>query len=104
MVVSVHNQFSKEEKTMELKEGITELKDDLQQKSQAMTDSIRQKAAEFQAGAKEKIQRIRDESIQPAVQKSEDYIKLHPFSAVLGALGVGMLLGTLIGVISSRRD
>lgn len=92
------------EKKMEIQQSINDLKDDLQNRSHAMTDHLRQRAHEFQTNAKEKYQRIRDESIQPAVQKSEDYIKLHPFSAVLGALGVGVLFGTLIGLMSSRRD
>lgn len=78
-------------------------KDEMQQKSQAFIDNIKQKAADFQTGAKDKITRIRDESIQPVIEKSEEYIKVHPFTAVIGALGMGILIGGLISVLS-RRD
>ncbi|MBL0174684.1 MAG: hypothetical protein IPP94_05365 [Ignavibacteria bacterium] len=92
-----------EQKLSELYRSYLAKSDDLQARSKAMADTIKQKAQEFQAGAKEKIQRIREESIEPVVQKSEDYIKVHPFSAVLGALGVGLLIGGLVGFLS-RKD
>ena len=92
-----------EEKVKTLYNTYLAKKEEMQNRSQAFIDNIKQKATEFQTGTKEKIQRIRDESLQPAIDKSEEYIKVHPFTAVLGALGVGILIGGLIGVLS-RRD
>jgi ElaB/YqjD/DUF883 family membrane-anchored ribosome-binding protein/uncharacterized protein YjbJ (UPF0337 family) len=86
----------------ELKKEFTELRDNLQQKSEALTEKIRQQATDFQKNAKERIQKINDENIQPAVEKSEEYIKLHPFTAVLGALGVGFILGSIFAAISKK--
>jgi ElaB/YqjD/DUF883 family membrane-anchored ribosome-binding protein len=94
---------SVEEKVKTLYSTYLAKKEELQGRSQALVDNVKQKAADFQAGAKEKMQRIRDESIKPAIDKSEEYIKVHPFTAVLGALGVGILIGGLIGALS-RRD
>jgi ElaB/YqjD/DUF883 family membrane-anchored ribosome-binding protein len=92
-----------EEKLKALYQAYLAKKEELQERSSALIDSLKQKATDFQADAKEKIQRIREESIQPALDKSEEYIKLHPFTAVLGALGVGLVIGSLIGIIA-RRD
>ena len=94
---------SVEEKVKNLYNTYLAKKEEIQDRSQAFVENVKQKAADFQTGAKEKIQRIRDESIQPAIDKSEEYIKVHPFTAVLGALGIGVLIGGLIGVLS-RRD
>jgi ElaB/YqjD/DUF883 family membrane-anchored ribosome-binding protein len=92
-----------EAKLTELYNAYLAKKNELQQKSQALFEALKQKAGDLQSGAKEKFQQIRDESVQPALDKSEEYIKLHPFTAVLGALGIGILIGGLIGAIS-RRD
>ena len=86
----------------ELKKEFTELRDNLQQKSEALTEKIKQQATDFQKNAKERIQKINDENIQPAVEKSEEYIKLHPFTAVLGALGVGFMLGSIFAAIAKK--
>jgi ElaB/YqjD/DUF883 family membrane-anchored ribosome-binding protein len=92
-----------EQRLSELYREYLATKEDLETKSQALADSIKQKAQEFQAGAKEKIQRLKAESLEPAVQKSEEYIKVNPFTAVLGALGVGLLIGGVLGFLS-RKD
>ena len=92
-----------EQKLSELYRDYLAKKEDLETRSKAFADSIKQKAQEFQAGAKETMQRIKAERIEPAVQKSEEYIKVNPFTAVLGALGVGLLIGGVIGFLS-RKD
>ena len=91
-----------EQKLHALYESYVQKKSEIQNRSQQFVDSLKMKAQEFQSGAKEKMQRIRDESIDPAVQKTEDYIKVHPFTAVLGALGAGLLLGGIIGYLSKK--
>lgn len=87
-----------------LAEEFSEIRDNMNERTRDMTENLRSKANAIQDKAKERIQTIRDENIDPAVQKSEEYIKVHPFSAVLGAFGVGILIGGLIGLISSRKD
>jgi len=87
-----------------LAEEFSEIRDTMNERTRDMTENIRSKANALQDKAKERIQTIRDENIDPAVQKSEDYIKVHPFSAVLGAFGVGMLIGGVIGLLSNRKD
>jgi ElaB/YqjD/DUF883 family membrane-anchored ribosome-binding protein len=86
----------------ELKKEFSELRDNLQQKSEALTDKIKQQATDFQKSAKERIRKINDESLQPAVEKSEKYIKLHPFTAVLGALGVGFVIGSIFAAMAKK--
>jgi ElaB/YqjD/DUF883 family membrane-anchored ribosome-binding protein len=86
----------------ELKKEFSELRDNLQQKSEAFTEKLKQQAADLQKTAKEGIQKIREESIEPAMEKSEEYIKLHPFTAVLGALGIGFLLGSIFVGLSKK--
>ena len=90
-------------KKEEFKKGITNMKEDISNRSQAFADSLKQKATDFQTKAKDTMNRIRTENIDPALQKSEDYIKVHPFTAVLGAFGVGILIGGLLGFLS-RKD
>ena len=92
-----------EQRLAELYREYLAKKVELEARSQALADSIKQKAQEFQDGAKEKIQRLRTDTIDPVVQKSEDYIKVNPFTAVLSALGVGLLIGGLLGFLS-RKD
>ena len=92
-----------EEKLRGLYTAYIQKKNDIQNRSQQFVEGLKQKAQEFQAGAKEKIQRIRDESLEPAVEKTEEYIKVHPFTAVLGALGVGLLVGGIIGYLSKKE-
>jgi ElaB/YqjD/DUF883 family membrane-anchored ribosome-binding protein len=87
----------------ELKKEFVGLRDNLQSHSEAIAESVRQKASDLQKNAKEKIGKIRSENIDPAVQKSEEYIKVHPFTAVLGALGIGMLLGGVF-VLFTKKD
>jgi ElaB/YqjD/DUF883 family membrane-anchored ribosome-binding protein len=85
-------------------QGIAEAREEIGDRSRDLAENIRQKAADFQQTAKERVTKIREENIDPAVQKSEEYIKVHPFSAVLGAFGVGMLIGGIIGILSRSRD
>ena len=85
-------------------EGLSEVRENIHTRSQDIAAGIRERAGVYQEKAKERITRIREENIDPAVQKSEDYIKVHPFATVLGAFGVGVLLGGVIGLLSSRKD
>jgi ElaB/YqjD/DUF883 family membrane-anchored ribosome-binding protein/uncharacterized protein YjbJ (UPF0337 family) len=87
-----------------ISQGFNDAREDLGARTKDLTDSMKQKAASFQSGAKERMQKIREENIDPAVEKSEEYIKVHPFSAVLGAFGIGVLLGGVIALLSSRGD
>ncbi|MBR9978653.1 MAG: hypothetical protein KFH87_11255 [Bacteroidetes bacterium] len=87
-----------------LTEGLNEMRENISRNSKDMAANVRAKAGEYQEMAKERIHKIREENIEPTVQRSEEYIKLHPFSAVLGAFGVGMLLGGLVGLLSSRKE
>jgi ElaB/YqjD/DUF883 family membrane-anchored ribosome-binding protein len=87
-----------------LTEGLNEMRENIRRNSRDMAENVRAKAGEYQEVAKERMQKIREEQIDPTVQKSEEYIKLHPFSAVFGALGVGMLIGGIIGLLGSRKD
>jgi ElaB/YqjD/DUF883 family membrane-anchored ribosome-binding protein len=91
-----------EERLKNLYAAYLEKKHDLEGRSQAFIESVRQKASDFQSKSKERYQKIKAENIDPAVEKSEEYIKLHPFTAVLGALGVGLLIGGLVGALSRR--
>jgi ElaB/YqjD/DUF883 family membrane-anchored ribosome-binding protein len=86
----------------ELKKEFSELRENLQQKSEALTDKIKQQALDLQKTTKERVQKIHDENIQPAMEKSEEFIKLHPFTAVLGALGAGFILGSIFAAISKK--
>ena len=83
-------------------QGIADAREDIGNRTRTLADNLKGKATEFQDSARDRINRIREENIDPAMQKSEDYIKVHPFSAVLGAFGVGMLIGGIIGLLSSR--
>lgn len=83
-------------------QGFTEVRDNISSTSQDFADGIKAKAAQFQQTAREQFRKIRDENIDPAVQKSEEYIKVHPFSTVLGAFGVGLLIGGVIALLSKR--
>jgi ElaB/YqjD/DUF883 family membrane-anchored ribosome-binding protein/uncharacterized protein YjbJ (UPF0337 family) len=87
-----------------LAEGLSDMRENINTRSQDLAAGIRDRASAYQEKAKERMQRIREENIDPAVQKSEEYIKVHPFSAVLGAFGVGILIGGVIGLLSSRKD
>lgn len=84
--------------------GIAEAREEIGERSRDFADSIRQRANDLQENAKERVTRIREENIDPAVQKSEEYIKVHPFSAVMGAFGVGMLIGGVVGLLSRSKD
>jgi len=83
-------------------QGFSDVRDEVESRTQDLTDEIKQRTAKFQRSAKETIHRIREENIDPAVQKSEEYIKVHPFSTVLGAFGIGMLIGGLVALLSKR--
>ncbi len=85
-------------------QGIAEAREEIGERSRDFADNIRQRAMDLQENAKERVTRIREENIDPAVQKSEEYIKVHPFSAVMGAFGVGMLIGGVIGLLSRNKD
>ncbi|MDH7516221.1 MAG: hypothetical protein QHI48_10155 [Bacteroidota bacterium] len=87
----------------ELYRSFRERKDELAGRTQEIAETVKSKARELKDEARETIQRIREQKIEPAVRKSEDYIKLHPFTAVLGALGVGILIGSLLG-LRGRKD
>lgn len=87
-----------------ISKGISDAREDIGTRSQDLAENIREKASDFQRSAKDRLQRIREDNIDPAVEKSEEYIKVHPFSAVMGAFGVGMLIGGVIGLLSSRSN
>jgi ElaB/YqjD/DUF883 family membrane-anchored ribosome-binding protein len=87
---------------LETKERIAQGFSDINARSQDFADNIKTKASQFQRNAREQMNKIREENIDPALRKSEDYIKVHPFSTVLGAFGVGLLIGGLIGLLSNR--
>ncbi|MFZ1729664.1 MAG: hypothetical protein WBQ23_08110 [Bacteroidota bacterium] len=87
-----------------LAEEFSDIRDNMDTRTRDLTENIRAKASAIQDKAKERMQTIRDENIDPAVQKSEEYIKVHPFSAVLGAFGVGILIGGIIGLLSNQKD
>jgi len=91
------------ERKAQLKEEIGEIRDDLAERSSRILHGIRDKSTEYTDTAKQRIDKLRRENIDPAMDKSEEYIKLHPFTAVLGALGAGVLLGGLIGLLA-RKD
>jgi ElaB/YqjD/DUF883 family membrane-anchored ribosome-binding protein len=84
--------------TQELKN----IQNEVDHKTSEIADALKQKAAEYQAAAKEKYQELRAKSIDPALDKSEEFIKVHPFSMVLGAFGVGFLVGGIIGLLTKR--
>lgn len=87
-----------------ISKGISDVREDIGHRSKDLADNIKEKAGEFQQTAKQTISRIREENIDPAVQKSEEYIKVHPFTAVLGAFGVGLLIGGIVAVMSRSKD
>jgi ElaB/YqjD/DUF883 family membrane-anchored ribosome-binding protein len=87
-----------------LAEGLSDMRENIDTHSHEVAASIRERAGQYQEKAKERMHKIREENIDPAVQKSEEYIKVHPFSSVLGALGIGILLGGAVGLLTSRKN
>lgn len=85
-------------------EGLSDVHETLHNRAEDFAAGIKDRANVYQEKAKERINRIREENIEPAVEKSEEYIKVHPFSAVLGAFGVGLLLGGVFGLLSKSKD
>ena len=83
-------------------QGFTDVREDLDSRSQDFAEGVKAKAAQFQRNAREQMNKLREENIEPALQKSEAYIKVHPFSTVLGAFGVGLLLGGIIALLSKN--
>lgn len=92
------------EKKEQLKEDIGEIRDEIATRSTRMMRGIRDKSTEYTEAARRRMELLKQESIDPAVQKSEEYIKLHPFTAVLGALGVGVLLGGVFGLLARKGE
>ena len=91
------------EKKEELSKTLHEMREDLDERAHSIGSNLRNRADTLQQNARETVQRIREENIDPALEKSEEYIKVHPFTAVLGAFGVGVLLGGIFGLLS-RKD
>jgi ElaB/YqjD/DUF883 family membrane-anchored ribosome-binding protein len=87
---------------LEKKEQMKKNLDDIEIQAKDLGTKLREKASALQENARQTYQKIREENIAPAVQKSEDYIKVHPFTAVLGALGIGLFLGGVIGLLSKK--
>ncbi len=83
-------------------QGFTDVRDDINTRTQDFAEGVKAKAAQFQRNARDQMNKIREENIDPAIQKSEDYIKVHPFSTVLGAFGIGLLIGGIIGLLSKH--
>jgi len=92
------------EKKEKMKESISELKDQVSERSQNILEGVKEKSAQYTEAAKQKIDQIKRENIDPAVQKSEEYIKLNPFTAVLGALGAGIVVGGIIGYLLRNKN
>lgn len=90
-------------KKEELSKSLHEMRDELDERAHTIGANLRNKAESLQKSAKDTVQRLREENIDPALQKSEEYIKVHPFTAVLGAFGVGILLGGIFGLLT-RKD
>ncbi|MAT38187.1 MAG: hypothetical protein CL946_01140 [Ectothiorhodospiraceae bacterium] len=92
------------ERKQALKEDITELRQDISNRSSELLGGIRDKSEAYTRNVRTKFNNLNEEHVQPYVDKSEDYIKMHPFTAVFGALGVGVLIGGIIGLLGSSRD
>lgn len=91
------------DKKEHLKEELGELKENITERSSRILHSIKDKSTEYSEVARKRMDTIKRENIDPAIEKSEEYIKLHPFTAVAGALGVGLLLGGIVGLLI-RKD
>ena len=87
-----------------LKEDIAELKENIGERSSRILKGIKDKSAEYSESVKNRYNEIKKDNIDPYVEKSESYIKLHPFTAVLGALGVGLLVGGIFGLLARSKD
>ncbi len=87
------------QKKEQIAKSLSEVREGIEEQSNDLSESIKQRAGAFQKNATETMKKIREENIDPAVQQSEEYIKIHPFSAVMGAFGVGMLLGGIFGLL-----
>lgn len=87
-----------------LAEGLSDMRENIDTRSHDLAANIRERASAYQEKARERVQKIRESSIDPAVQKSEEYIKIHPFPAVLGAFGVGLLIGGVVGLLTNRKE
>jgi ElaB/YqjD/DUF883 family membrane-anchored ribosome-binding protein len=92
------------EKKEQLKDDISDIRNDLEARSSRMLRGIRDKSNEYTEAARRRMELLKEENIDPAVEKSEEYIKLHPFTAVLGALGVGVLLGGIFGLLAGKNE
>jgi ElaB/YqjD/DUF883 family membrane-anchored ribosome-binding protein len=90
------------DKKEQLKTGLSDLKENIGEQSAKILHGIKDKSAQYSESAKKQMDKIKKDNIEPAVEASEEYIKLHPFTAVIGALGAGLLIGGIVGLLISR--
>lgn len=87
--------MSSSPETEALKKDMEKLRQDLSALAEAVKNSSRQHAREGMDAARAKFDEARREAAGQAEQVG-DQIKERPFTSVLAALGIGLLIGKLI--------